>query len=92
MLDTDTATSSTAGYGQVQVYIRTYHTGTINTTTASTVRAHFDIGQTISISTINVESPIGIITFYVVMADTLFLLCLQDMDKLGVSITCQKLL
>ena len=32
MLDTGAATSSTAGYGQVQAYIRTYHTGTINTT------------------------------------------------------------
>ena len=78
------ATSSTARYGQVQAYIRTYHTGTIDTTTAGAVKAHFGIGQTTSIGTINVESPIGIIIFHVVTADTPFLFCLQDMDKLGI--------
>ena len=34
------------------------HTGTIDTTTAGAVKAHFGIGQTTSIGTINVKSPI----------------------------------
>jgi hypothetical protein len=32
---------------------------------------------------IQVPTPLGNITFYVVPADTLFLLCIQDIDKLG---------
>jgi hypothetical protein len=37
-----------------------------------------------SIGTITVPTPIGTITFYVVLACTLFLLCIQDMDRMGV--------
>ena len=48
------------------------------------MKAHFSISQTMSISTINVESPIGIIIFHIVTVDTPFLLCLQNMDKLGI--------
>src|SRR5438045_1894823 len=83
MLDTGAATASTAGYGQAQAYINTF-TGHINTQTANTVQACFGIGQTSSIRSIVINSPIGHITFHMVKADTPFLLCLQDMDKLGI--------
>jgi hypothetical protein len=43
----------------------------------------FGKGTTIIEGTIQVSTPLGSITFYVVPADTLFLLCIQDMDKLG---------
>ena len=83
MLDTGTATASTAGYGQVQAYINTFK-GHINTQMAGTVQACFGIGQTSSIRSITINSPIGNITFHIVRADTPFLLCLQDMDKLDI--------
>ena len=35
-----------------------------------------------SIKTIDINSPIGKIQFYIVKADTPFLLCLADMDRL----------
>ena len=35
-----------------------------------------------SIKTIDVNSPIGKVQFYIIKADTLFLLYLVDMDKL----------
>ena len=83
MLDTGAATASTAGYSQVQAYINTFK-GHINTQTAGTVQACFGIGQTSSIGSITINSPIGNITFHIVRADTPFLLCLQDMDKLNI--------
>ena len=51
-----------------------------------------------SIGTIDVNSPIGKVQFYIVEADTPFLLCLVDMDRLyikydnlkDVVITCIK--
>src|SRR5436305_638081 len=83
MLDTGAATTSTAGYAQVRAYIATFG-GKVDTSTAGAVKAHFGIGQTTSIGSIDVNSPIGMATFHVVKADTPFLLCLQDMDKLGI--------
>ena len=42
----------------------------------------FGIGVSTSIKTIDVNSPVGKIQFHIVKADTPFLLCLADMDKL----------
>jgi len=35
-----------------------------------------------SVGTIDVNSPIGKVQFYIIIADTPFLLCLVDMDRL----------
>jgi len=43
----------------------------------------FRKGTTTTEGTIQVPTPLSIITFHVVPADTPFLLCIQDMDKLG---------
>ena len=49
------------------------------------VMARFGIGKTPSLGSINVHLPISTqpVTFHVVQADTPFLLCLQDLDELG---------
>jgi len=46
------------------------------------VTIQFGIGVSTSIKTIDVNSPVGKIQFHIVKADTPFLLCLADMDKL----------
>ena len=35
-----------------------------------------------SIKTIDINSPIGKVQFYIIKTDTLFLLCLADIDRL----------
>ena len=42
----------------------------------------FRIGALISIRTIDINSPIGKIQFYIIKADTAFLLYLINMDRL----------
>ncbi|KAI0992313.1 hypothetical protein K3495_g15873, partial [Podosphaera aphanis] len=85
MLDTGTALVSTAGYNQTKAYIKLFG-GKIDKSTAGSIRAHFGIGNTTSIGSIDVTSPIGKVKFHIVDAETPFLLCLQDMDKLGVDL------
>ena len=51
---------------------------------AGAVNVQFGIGSTLSIGSLLLDTPIGIIEFYVVEAETPFLLCLEDMDKLNV--------
>ena len=56
----------------------------LDTTTAGNIKAHFGIGSATSIEKLTIESPIGRIDFHVMRIDTPFLLCLQDMDRLGI--------
>ena len=44
----------------------------------------FKIGASMSIRTIDINSPIGKVQFYIIKADTFFLLCLADIDKLHI--------
>jgi hypothetical protein len=46
------------------------------------VTVQFGIGASTSIGTIDVNSPIGKVQFYIIKADTSFLLCLVDIDRL----------
>ncbi len=46
----------------------------------------FGKGEAVSQGTIDVDTPIRIIMFYIVPANTLFLFCLQDIDRLGVKL------
>jgi len=46
----------------------------------------FSKGTTISLSTIKVKTPLGYITFYIISANTPFLFCIRDIDKLGVKL------
>ena len=51
---------------------------------AGAVNVQFGIGSTTSIGSVTVKTPIGLVDFHVVKADTPFLLCLADMDRLQV--------
>jgi len=46
----------------------------------------FGKGTVISLGTIRVKTPLGYITFHIVPANTLFLFCIKDIDKLGVKL------
>ncbi|KAI0994210.1 hypothetical protein K3495_g13972 [Podosphaera aphanis] len=83
MLDTGAAHLSTAGYGQAKAYMRQFNVA-MDTSSYGKLQAKFGIGTTTSIGVLTVDSPIGLIKFHVVQAETPFLLCLQDMDKLGI--------
>ncbi len=58
----------------------------LDTTTAGKHKIKFGKGEAVSQGTINVNTLIRLITFYVVPANTPFLFCLQDIDKLGVKL------
>jgi len=44
----------------------------------------FSKGTAISFSTIRVQTPLGYITFYIILTNTPFLFCIKDIDKLGI--------
>jgi hypothetical protein len=46
----------------------------------------FGKGTIISFSIIRVQTPLGYITFHIIPINTPFLLCIGDMDKLGVKL------
>jgi hypothetical protein len=83
MIDTRALKRLTAGYGQYLAYKKVYDT-TIDVTKAGTVNVQFSIRSTPSIRLITVNMPVGQAEFHIVKADTPFLLCLKDIDTLGV--------
>jgi hypothetical protein len=83
VIDTGASQKSTAGYNQFLAYGKTYPTN-IDTTRAGQVTVQFGIGGTSSIGSVRIQTPIGNVEFHVVQTDTPFLLCLADMDALGV--------
>ncbi|KAI0994365.1 hypothetical protein K3495_g13815 [Podosphaera aphanis] len=84
MIDTGASKWPTAGYGQFIAYKTINKNASIDTSTASALNVQFGIGSTSSLGSIKVQSPVGEITFHVVKADTPFLPCLKDIDRLGV--------
>ena len=84
MIDTGASKRSTAGYGQYLAYKKHVTPIQVNKTKAGAINVQFGIGSTSSIGSLLLDTPIGIIEFHVVEADTPFLLCLEDMDKLNV--------
>ena len=84
MIDTGALTKSTAGYGQFQALQSIDHDVKLNTLTKGQVNIQFGIGSTSSIGTADITSPIGKVQFHIVHTDTLFLLCLVDIDRLQI--------
>ena len=83
MIDIGASKKSTAGYGQYLAYKTTVNDNTdIDTMQAGAVNVQFGIGSTTSIGSVAVETPIGLVNFHVVKADTPFLLYLIDIDRL----------
>jgi hypothetical protein len=86
MPDSGAAGVSTAGEPQFIALRKLLPMLKLDTTTAGKHKIKFGKGEAVSQGTINVDTPIGLITFHVVPANTPFLFCLQDMDKLGVKL------
>jgi len=84
MIDTGAAFKSTAGYGQFKAYqAQCQHQCELDTNNAGQYSIKFGIGDTPSIGTTTIETPIGNISFHVVKANTPFILCLQDLTATG---------
>jgi hypothetical protein len=86
MPDSGAAGVSTAGQLQFIALQKLDPVLQINTTTAGQHKIRFGKGEALSQGTIDVLTPLGIITFHVVPTNTPFLFCLQDIDRLGVKL------
>lgn len=83
MIDTGTSQISTAGYEQYLALDKNLKT-TLTSSTISTINVQFGIGSIPSFGSINLNTPVGLVVFYVVKVKNPFILCLKDMDSLGV--------
>ena len=81
VIDTGASRRSTGGFGQYLAYKKN-HPVKLDTTKAGMVNVQFGIGSATSIGSITIPTPIGVVEFHIVKADTPFLLCLHDMDAL----------
>jgi hypothetical protein len=86
MPDTGAAGVSTAGEPQFKALQRIDDSVQLDTSTAGEHTIRFGKGSAVNLGTASVCTPIGTIDFYVVPTNTPFLLCLADMDKLGVKL------
>lgn len=84
MIDTRASKQLTAKYGQYLVYQKNIILIQVNKTKTGAVNVQFGIGSTSSIRSLLLDTSIGIIKFNVIEANTLFLLCFEDMEKLNV--------
>ncbi|KAI6248854.1 hypothetical protein HI914_02501 [Erysiphe necator] len=75
MLDTGAAKISTAVHKQAQAYTSEFG-GDIDTPTIGSLTAHFGIGKSSSLGTLEINFPIEDLIFHVIDAETPFLLCL----------------
>jgi hypothetical protein len=85
MPDSGAAGVSTAGQPQFHALRNELPSVTLDESTAGNATIKFGSGSKISsIGTTTVPTPLGPMQFHVVPTDTPFLLCLQDMDRLGI--------
>ena len=85
IIDTGALKKSTTGYRQYLAYRTTTDNNTdINTLQTGAVNVQFGISLTALIESVVVKTPIGLVNFHIVKADTPFLLCFADMDRLQV--------
>ena len=83
MIDIGAFKKSTVGYRQYLVYKTTTDNNIdIDIMQTGAVNVQFGIGLIALIGLVAVKTLIGLVDFYVVKVDTLFLLCLADMDRL----------
>jgi hypothetical protein len=82
MVDTGAFKKSIAGYRQFQALQRINQTIRLNTLTKGQVSVQFSINIAFFIGTIEVDSLIRKVYFYVVHVNTPFLFCLADIDSL----------
>src|ERR1700730_16457066 len=83
IIDIGASKKSTVGYRQYLVYKTTIDNNMdINITQTGAVNVQFGIGLTILIRLVAVKTLIGLVNFYIVKADTPFLLCFADINRL----------
>src|ERR1700734_1766123 len=83
IINIDASKKSTVGYGQYLIYKTTTDNNMdINITQTGAVNVQFGIGLTALIRLVKVKTLISLVDFYVVKADTPFLLYFADIDKL----------
>ena len=85
MIDTGTSKKSTAGYRQYFTFKTTTNNNTdINTIKTKAINVQFGISLTVLIGLVIIKTLIGLVNFYIIKVDTLFLLCFADIDRLQV--------
>ncbi|KAI0991702.1 hypothetical protein K3495_g16485, partial [Podosphaera aphanis] len=84
MPDSGAAGVSTAGHPQFQALQKLMPSLQLDRSTAGEHNIRFGKGNAISIGTVLVPTIFGEILFHVVPANTPFLLCINDMDRLGI--------
>ena len=84
MIDIKAVKALTAGFGQYLIYKETVDLIAIfNTFNASAIKVKFGIGLISSVNSLKVQLLVKEIVFYIIHADTPFLINLQDLDSLG---------
>ena len=83
VIETGALRQSTAGYEQYLAYKKT-HSKRIDTSRVRMGRIQFGIKSTSSIGSVTIKTPIGKIKFHILETNTLFLLCIDNMDALGI--------
>ena len=84
MINIEASKHSTADYGQYLAYQKYIEDTSINAEKARAVNVQFDIEEISFIDSIMIIMSVGTIEFHVIRANTFFLLCLIDMNRLGV--------
>lgn len=83
--DTGAANHSTAGEPQFRALQSLVPSTTLDTTKAGKASIRFGQGETVtSIGRTTVSTPIGPIKFHIMPCNTPFLMCLRDMDLMGI--------
>jgi len=78
------ARALTVGFGQYLIYKETVNLiATLNTFNAGAIKVKFRIGLTLLVGSLKVQLLVGEIVFYVICANTPFLISLRDLDSLG---------
>jgi hypothetical protein len=80
MINTGAARKSTAGYNQYTTYEKLFRKTPIDTGQEGAIKATFGIGLTTSVGSIIILTPISQYEFYIVNANTPFLLSLAKID------------
>ena len=83
MLNTEAARIFTTKYNQAQAYMRDFN-AKLDTTTTSNIKAYFGIKLVTFIGKLTIYSLVNRINFHIMQTNILFLLCLQDMNRLGI--------
>ena len=84
LIDSGAATRSTGGISQFKALQQLDKLVKLDESTAGSTNFVFGIGSTTSIGTVRLDIPIEAVTFHIIQVNTPFLLCLADIDKLGV--------